>query len=420
MTQVALAVEANGRIHALWTGAVEPLFRDFRLLLHLHTTALTWTPYQILNYWYAFDPQIAVDDVHQRVHLMYRSNYDGIVHRTVTDGVVSAPVVLGSAVAANPRLAVDPVSGYAYAVWKQSYDWYAYWNGAAWSAPLKKINDWDTYYTSVAAAPGGGVMLAWFQRYITSLGDGSGPGEPNVPRSAYGDGEPDLFPLRQAVSDYYTIPEKDDMLLLTYSAGDGKFYLVTEHLMYPTHARLYRYTWQSGVWSAPLDVVQNTSNVAYPVYIGAASDVAKVNYIYNYNLTLQMRAETGGGLGASQTLAAYLSARGFSGSPMGYFTDHAGDLHMTVVGTKDGVDGFYYVAPLKLSHLSPRCIALAKCNAPYSGWMVIKSPYGQNRRDPRIKSKAQGKADQAGVGGPFRRDPGRGIHRFFRVVQERR
>ena len=147
------------------------------------------------------------------------------------------------------------------------------------------------------------------------------------------------------MSDYYPIPEKDDMLLLTYSGGDGKFYLVTEHLMYPTHSRLYRYTWQSGVWSAPLDVVQNTSNSAYPVYIGAASDLTKVIYVYNYNLTLQMRTETGGGLGATQTLASYLSAHGFSGAPQGYFTDHAGNLHMSVVGAKDGVAGFYYVAP---------------------------------------------------------------------------
>ena len=188
-------------------------------------------------------------------------------------------------------------------------------------------------------------MLAWFQRYVTSLGDGSGPGEPNVPRSAFGDEAPDLFPLRQAVSDYYPIPEKDDMLLLTYSGGDGKFYLVTEHLMYPTHSRVYRYTWQSGVWSAPLDVVQNTSNSAYPVYIGAASDLTKVIYVYNYNLTLQMRTETGGGLGVTQTLASYLSAHGFSGTPYGYFVDHAGNFHLTVVGTKDGVAGFYYVAP---------------------------------------------------------------------------
>jgi len=342
--EVAVAVEANGRIHILWTGVLNPYFGNFAFY-STSTDGVSWTPYQVLNYWYASQPQIAVDDVHQRVHLMYASNYDGIVHRTVTNGVISAPVVLAGAGSENPKLAVDPSSGYAYAVWKQGYNWYAYWNGAAWSAPMKKINDWDTYFTSVATAPGGGVMLAWFQRYIQSFGDGSGPGEPNVARSAYGDQAPDLFPLRQAVSDYYPIPEKDDSLLLTYSGGDDKFYLVAEHLMYPTHSRVYRYTWQSGTWSAPLDIVQNTSNVAYPIYIGAASDLAKVIYVYNYVSGLQMRAETNGVLGASQTLTSYLSVRGFSGNPLGYFTDHAGNLHMAVTGTKDGVNGFYYVAP---------------------------------------------------------------------------
>ncbi len=192
-------------------------------------------------------------------------------------------------------------------------------------------------------------MLAWFQRCVQSLGGATDPGDPNVPRSAYGNAAgnaaPDLFPLRQAVSDFYPVPEKDDTILLTYSPVDHKFYLAAEHLMYPTHSRVYRYTWQSGSWSAPLDVVQNTANTAYPIYIGAASDLAKVNYVYNYNMNLEMRAETGGSLGAAQTLAAYLSARGFSGAPQGYFTDHAGKLHMTVVGAKDGVNGFYYVAP---------------------------------------------------------------------------
>ena len=95
VTQVALAVEANGRIHALWTGVLNPYFGTFAFYSS-STDGVTWTPFQTLNYWYAFDPQIAVDDVHQRVHLMYRSVYDGIVHRTVTNGVVSAPVVLAN------------------------------------------------------------------------------------------------------------------------------------------------------------------------------------------------------------------------------------------------------------------------------------------------------------------------------------
>ena len=48
-----------------------------------------------------------------------------------------------------------------------------------------------------------------------------------------------------------------------------------------------------------------------------------------------------------QPVANYLSARGYTntGSPLAYFTDAAGGLHMVVFGEKDGVAGFYYVQP---------------------------------------------------------------------------
>ncbi len=49
----------------------------------------TWSPLQLLDTGNAFDPQIAVDDSHQIVHLVYRSNSNGIVHRTVVEGLVS-------------------------------------------------------------------------------------------------------------------------------------------------------------------------------------------------------------------------------------------------------------------------------------------------------------------------------------------
>jgi hypothetical protein len=359
VNEVALAVESNGRIHALWTGKLNPHF-DIYAFYASSNDGVNWSPYQILNYWQAYEPQIAVDEAHQRVHLMYRSNYDGIVHHTVTGGVVSAPAVLDRQVVTSPKLAVDPTTGFAYAVWRQGYEyllsdgvtiswrqrtWYAYWDGTGWSARLKKINDGDTCHASVAAAPGGRVLLAWFQRCAQTSGGGTSPGEPNVPRSAFGDADPASFPLRQAVSDFYTIPEKDDSILLAYSPGDDKFYLVANHLMWPGHSRLYRYTWQDGAWSEPLNVVNNTAFWAVPYYVGTASDRAQVTYIYNYNWALEMRMETNGVVSAPQTLESYLAARGYAGTPAGYFTDRAGNLHLTVVGEKDGVAGFYYVRP---------------------------------------------------------------------------
>jgi hypothetical protein len=359
VNEVALAVESNGRIHALWTGVLNPYFKTFAFY-STSTDGVNWTPYQILNYWQAYEPQIVVDDVHHRVHLVYRSNYDGIVYHTVTNGVVSAPTVLDSDGVVSPHLAVDATTGFVYAVWRQGYmyllddgitsawrqrTWYAYWNGSAWSGRLRKINDGDTCYSSIAAAPGGRVMLAWFQRCTQTAGGATDPGEPNVPRTAYGDSNPNKFPLRQAVSDFYSIPEKDDTILFTYSPGDDKFYLAAEHLMWPGHSIIYRYTWQNGTWSAPLDLVMNTDNWAAPVYVGAASNLAQVTYVYNYNDSLQMRTESNGVLGAPQALADYLTARGYAGTPQGFFTDRAGNLHMSVVGTKNGTVGFYYVRP---------------------------------------------------------------------------
>ncbi len=159
VNEVAVAVEADGRIHVLWTGVLNSYFGTFAFYSTSTDNGVSWTPYQVLNYWYAFDPQIVVDDVHQRVHLMYRSNSDGIVHRTVTHGIVSAPAVVDTGWVLNPKLAVDPVSGYVYAVWGQGYmfplddgyssqgrslTWYAYWNGTRWSTPIRKVSDGDT------------------------------------------------------------------------------------------------------------------------------------------------------------------------------------------------------------------------------------------------------------------------------------
>jgi hypothetical protein len=50
-------------------------------------------------------------------------------------------------------------------------------------------------------------------------------------------------------------------------------------------------------------------------------------------------------LGTPQSLTDYLAARGYTGSPLAFFVDHAGGLHTVVSGAKDGIEGFYYVQP---------------------------------------------------------------------------
>ncbi len=126
------------------------------------------------------------------------------------------------------------------------------------------INNIDTRYQTLAAAPGKGVMLAWFQDWDAGLNEGEAADEPRQARTALGPGGLSGFPLRQAVSDFYDAPENDQSILLATSA-DGKFYLLTEHSMWPSHSRVYRYVWQNGSWSAPLDISANTEKYAVPV-----------------------------------------------------------------------------------------------------------------------------------------------------------
>jgi hypothetical protein len=303
ISEVALAMEANGRIHALWTGKLNPNFETY-VFYSTSTNGVNWTPYQILNYWGGREPRIAVDNVHGRVHLAYGSTYDGIVHHIVVDGVPSAPVVvapqnryylpgfsLQSGGVAWPSLAVADDTGYAYLLWREAYftrvgdtyplryrTWHAYWDGSDWSAPLRKINDRDTFYSSIATTPDGRAMMAWFQRWQQSSGGGLGPGDPIVARTAYGD-EPGSFPLRQATHDLYPQPERDESILLAYSGGDDAFVIASNHAMGPGHSLAYRYLWKDGAWSEPLDVAQNTSGWATPWYVGAATDQSLIYYV---------------------------------------------------------------------------------------------------------------------------------------------
>jgi hypothetical protein len=255
-----------------------------------------------------------------------------------------------------PDIAVAENSGNARLVWQEGYylrtgpytyayhfrAWYADWNGTAWSAPQQKINDLDTSAVSIETTADGRAMMAWFQRWEQSSGGGIGPGDPIVARTAYGT-TPGSFPLRQATHDLYPMPERDESILLAYSGGEDAFVLASDHFMWPGHSRIYRYVWKDGAWSDPLSVAGNTSGWASPGYVGAATNIPLIRYIYNDNYVLKMRTETNGVLGAAQTLAAYLAARGYSGSPLAYFTDAAGGLHVVVSGQKDGAAGFYYV-----------------------------------------------------------------------------
>ncbi|HOT92684.1 MAG TPA: Ig-like domain-containing protein [Anaerolineae bacterium] len=367
--ETALGVEANGRVHVLWTGKLNDAFNTY-VFYSNSNDGVTWTPYQILSYWGGGDLKIAVDNVHGRVHLVY-ANDDGIIHHTVENGIVSAPTVvapkriyylpgfdLPSGGLGWTGLAVAEDTGVAYLTWDEGYyvkaeygghtirrrTWHATWADGKWSAPLLKIHDGDTFYSSIAAAPDGQAMLAWFQRWEQSSGGGIGPGDPIVARTAYGT-EPGRFPLRQATHALYPVPQRDESILLAYAPGADAFVLASYHTMWPGYSLAYRYIWKNGVWSEPLNIAENTSGWAAPYYIGAATDAPVIRYVYSDSAGIKTRTETDGVLGPVQTIADYLAARGYTGSPGAYFTDAAGGLHMVIVGEKDGVAGFYYVKP---------------------------------------------------------------------------
>jgi hypothetical protein len=127
--------------------------------------------------------------------------------------------------------------------------------------------------------------------------------------------------------------------MLTYAGGDGKFYLVCAHSMWPGHGRVYRYVWD-GMWSAPLDVAGNTAGWATPSYVGAATEQPLVTYVYRVEDVLWARTETGGVLSTPQNLDQLLADRGYTGASA-FFVDARGRLHM--VAAKTGAGGLYYL-----------------------------------------------------------------------------
>lgn len=351
---MALGVESNGRIHALWVGEL-PYFKetyDRRTFIFYAASSdgIHWSLAQALDGDSLF-PQVLVDDARQRAHLLYISA-SGLVHRTVQNGIVSAPVTIAPP-GVKVSAAVDAQTGFLHAVFLQIYQFptelgyqlrqrttYAYWDGSVWKAPANVINDDDTAHSTLAVAPGAGLLMTWFQAWGATSGGGVAPDEPRIPHSAYGPGLGD-FPLRQAVHAGYLTPENDESLMLAY-AGNGKFYLLTDHFMWPGHSRVYRYTWEAQAWSAPLDLSGNTASFASPRYLAATPNGSKVVYAYMENWVNRLRVETNGVLGAAQNLDTILNGLGYSGS-IKLYMDASGRLHVLLAGTRNGAPGLYYL-----------------------------------------------------------------------------
>jgi len=275
---VALGVEADGRVHVLWTGQ-RPTDTEFTAFYASSTDGgVTWGPLQILDTGNAFDPQIAVDDSHQIVHLVYRSNFNGIMHRTVVDGVVSEPDVVDTSVGDTtvvwPKVAVDTESGWLHALWIRN-DWgsgtavpmsvVASWDGLDWSTPVSPLRDGDGSWSAIAAGTDGSVTIAAVQNEL-----------PKIAYSADGIS----FGAAAFLATSYPGIERDSWVIVEWAPFDNTYHVVTTHDIQPGSSELYHFVRNplTGAWSSPQSLTVGSTD-GWSVRPGLAS-VSAVPFLH--------------------------------------------------------------------------------------------------------------------------------------------
>lgn len=353
---LALGVEASGRVHILWTGQ-RATDTNFTAFYSTSPDGVVWSPYQILDTGNAFDPQIAVDDTHGRVHLLYRSNQNGIIHRVVTSNVVSGAVQVGAGGGLRSKLAVNPVTGYAYAIWMKWTDttntalrpYYAFWNGLSWSTPVEMVNHNRSCVDQqgVAVAAGGGVMLAWMEDCNPSSGGG-------VIKTAYAADGVHFDPPQQA-NPIYSWPETDVSVTLAYAAYDGKFHLLTDHLIWPGQSDIYHFVWDGTNWLGPQNVTTGSSPYwSMHEYIGSAAGLPYLYYTWQESGPdvegIYSRPSIGGTLLSIRDVGYPFLQAGVQLGTYSNFLGQDGVLHLAVGESAYGYKGVYYLrhAPLVL------------------------------------------------------------------------
>lgn len=357
-SEMAFGIDAGQTIHLLWTGRLRD---DFNLYAFYSSSAdgQNWSPCQVLDYWNAYEPQVAVDSARGRVHLVYRSNGKGINHRIVQQGVVSEALVIDNhAGVVAPNIALEKGTGRLHAVWLEGYmqpidditsqlqrrTFYSFWDGSTWAAREQIVNNEDTAYSSLAINPSGELMLAWFQNWALSQPkSGVDAGFSISPRTAFSPDAGLNFPIRVGVSTGYDPPQTDNSLLLAYSAADGKFHLLTNHLMWPGHSIVYHYVWDGlRAWSAPEDLGKNPLDWAVPLYVGSTLNTQTTVFIWRTGSQLQMRLQKPSGPTSTLDLGSTLAAQGYTVGPAAYQSANS-FLHMIFSGQKDSQPGIYYV-----------------------------------------------------------------------------
>ena len=113
---ISTGVESTGKIHVLWTGK-KPGFDRFTAFYSSSSDGVNWSPIQVLNQKDAFDPQVVVDDTRGVVHLILRSNDDGLLHFQVVKGTLGLPQVMEKETAVRPKVSLNSKTGELFGVW---------------------------------------------------------------------------------------------------------------------------------------------------------------------------------------------------------------------------------------------------------------------------------------------------------------
>ncbi|MFH1739531.1 MAG: hypothetical protein ABIH23_11035, partial [bacterium] len=346
---VALGVERSGPVHVLWTGE-RPTDQDFTLFYAKSNDGIAWSPYEVLDNTTIFDPVIVTDEERNRVHLLYRSNENGILHRVIESGVMSQPKIVDSPPVLRPSAAVDLETGKLCAVWGRvemvvtpsgsttlRYDPYiGMWDGSSWSEPRNVASSasvWD-----VAVGSDGQIAVAWLE---TNAG---------IPTTRFATADMQLGdPVPLALG--YPYPEKDDSVSLGFSPLDGRFHALTSHLLWAGSSDIYHFRWEGDRWSSPENISSSpTPRFSARPYFGSSADVPFLYYSWMEALdvreTIFSRADLGGILAPIEDVGQYFENIGVHISFTGMHKSTLGAdgfAHLVIGESQYQSMGMYYL-----------------------------------------------------------------------------
>lgn len=358
---VKVGVEDNGRIHILWNGKPDGGTSGNNVYYSSSVDGITWSPLQILNS--GGHGQLAVDDNHDRVHLIYAG--DGkINHRTVVGGVVSPETVLdvmvGDVFVVSPRIDVDRTTGDAYALWIRAdfftpvtlLPFYSHWDGSTWSTPASPSGDADETWSTIAVGDDGTVLVAGIDASERARAIYSADGI--------------TFGATETVSGSLPWPEEEDSIHAIWAPLDQTFHIVTNHFLWPGSSEVYHFVRNStsGTWSMPENLTYGSSpGWSGPINLGSVAAAPFLYATWYENDTevdfvaMQARTATSDALGDIYTISDDIEALGVGMGPTTTFAsclDGNGTPHVAIGAYENVSLGVFYQrldSPLAHLHL---------------------------------------------------------------------